>query len=80
MAKYPVFRRKRCGLTSFDSDAAKPFDGKKTQWSAPMGLQVIEKAAKDAVKHRGGDVEDRKDVLGMLNIDFCFQCLVLLVT
>eukprot|EP00105_Crassostrea_gigas_P040661 XP_019924809.1 PREDICTED: uncharacterized protein LOC109619370 [Crassostrea gigas] len=61
--KYPSIRRGRDGIpVLYDSDAARQF--KERAWFPPQTASQVENLAKECVRERGGDVNDRKDVLG----------------
>lgn len=65
--KYPSIRRGRDGIpVLYDSDAARQF--KERAWFPPQTASQVENLAKECVRERGGDVNDRKDVLHVGNV------------
>ncbi|XP_056020835.1 uncharacterized protein LOC130054585 [Ostrea edulis] len=61
--KYPSFRRGKDGtLVLYDSDAARQF--KERAWFPPQPASQVENIAKESVRERDGDVNDRRDLLG----------------
>ena len=62
--KYPFFRKGSNGTpVLYDSEAARKF--KERAWFPPQAPSQVENAAKECVRGRGGDVNDRRDLLGM---------------
>lgn len=46
----------------YDSEAARKF--KERAWFPPQAPSQVKNAAKECVRGRGGDVNDRRDLLG----------------
>ena len=60
------FRKGRDGApVLYDSDGARQYNER--AWFPPRGPSQVDNDAKECVRGRGGDVSDRKDLLGMCN-------------
>ena len=62
-ANYPFFRRDRRGRVSL-TDSIEAMTVEKKDWKKPPTSEEIESGAIAQVRSRGGDILDRKDVLG----------------
>nr|XP_022328895.1 uncharacterized protein LOC111127887 [Crassostrea virginica] len=67
--KYPSFRKGRDGApVLYDSDGARQYNER--AWFPPRGPSQVDNDAKECVRGRGGDVSDRKDLLGEYILQF----------